>query len=630
MSSSSDHRTREGTTSVGLASSYAGLVAAYAQPAWWIDETGVLALVNAPWVVETGLTLEASRDGGWLAALHPDDVERARSAGPAEVPTEVEVRLRRAVGGERRVLLRHVPVNDRDGTVRGWFVALSDVDEPPDAPARDDAARRVIESLMTTAPPGMAFLDRDGRYIRTSINVHDVHGEGARVGRTVAELFPDVWRQCEPHFSAVVEGGPPVRFAITGPTASGARSTWEVAYFPVHDDDRVVGVVATATDVTAHADEQAEAEALREQIAQQRDLLEAIFANAPVGAAVLDHEARYVRANDALARMNGTPAGSHVGRTVREVAGDAVWEAARAEFEHVLSTGEPRQFEFSAPTPGTGGEAQHWFVSYYPIRSRGVVDGVGAVIVDLTDHRRAEARLVALNERLSEFVSVAAHEIRTPLTSVAGYAGRLRRLLDRRAADSRADASADVALHEAVDVLADEADRLRRTVDLFLDLARIDTVRPPPEVSEVDLVALVDARLREYRRRYPAATIRLRRPAEPVVALANEDGVSQILGNLIDNAVKYGDDDPHVTVSVEGDAARCVVRVADGGPGLAPEVRAHLFERYFRGPGDQQRRRGHGIGLYISREMAREMGGDLEAATPAAGAEFVLSLPASG
>ncbi len=128
-------------------------------------------------------------------------------------------------------------------------------------------------------------------------------------------------------------------------------------------------------------------------------LLETLLATAPVGLGFFDEDLRYVLVNDALAEINGVPAGDHIGRTVFDVLPELGAEVAR-HLRRVLETGEPIvDIEVAGSTPAAPDVARNWLVSYYPVRLDGKTVGVGGVIVEITERKRTEeerARLLTL------------------------------------------------------------------------------------------------------------------------------------------------------------------------------------------------------------------------------------------
>ncbi len=151
---------------------------------------------------------------------------------------------------------------------------------------------------------------------------------------------------------------------------------------------------------------------LRER--EARALLETVLAASPVGIAFVDTQLRYVRINEALAAVNGRTAAQHVGRTVREVLGDAA-TPLETQLRGVLTTGQPKLgVEFAAPPPNGAGGLRHWLANFYPVHTEhGAVAGVGVIVLDVTEKarateqtRRQAAELDAIIEALPDAVLV--------------------------------------------------------------------------------------------------------------------------------------------------------------------------------------------------------------------------------
>ena len=133
-------------------------------------------------------------------------------------------------------------------------------------------------------------------------------------------------------------------------------------------------------------------------------LLEELFDRAPVGVAVLDRELRYLYVNEALAKLNGVSVEAHLGQALEDVLPDLAAQA-RDAFEAVLRSEEAlRDWELTGETAASPGEERHWLENVYPLRAAGDVVGLGAVVIEITDRRRAEDRLRASEERFRALV----------------------------------------------------------------------------------------------------------------------------------------------------------------------------------------------------------------------------------
>jgi len=231
--------------------------------------------------------------------------------------------------------------------------------------------------------------------------------------------------------------------------------------------------------------------------------------------------------------------------------------------------------------------------------------------------KASEARAIASEARTRQFVADAAHELRTPLAGV----------------QAAAEASVTSGLPEAERqrlhlLLIREAQRAGRLVEDLLSLARLDAGQESQR-APVELVELARAEAERARLRSPGVDITV--GGEPITVPANAQHVSQVLGNLLDNARRHATGRIEVLVGRATEGA--VVTVADDGPGIAPADRERIFDRLVRLDAARTRATGEagaGLGLAIARGFARSHGGDLHCVPPppgTTGAVFRLTLP---
>lgn len=158
---------------------------------------------------------------------------------------------------------------------------------------------------------------------------------------------------------------------------------------------QAVRVVGTNWDIT-------ELKTLEHELVRRERQLNAFFVGATAGLVLLDKDMRFVQINEALARMNGAPAGEHIGRTVREI---LPVMAAKVEpiIRGVIATGEPvAEVEVVGDAPAGGGLPRHWLESFFPVKDDdGSVEAVGAIVVEITDRVRAEEALRRSEQRLA-------------------------------------------------------------------------------------------------------------------------------------------------------------------------------------------------------------------------------------
>lgn len=229
---------------------------------------------------------------------------------------------------------------------------------------------------------------------------------------------------------------------------------------------------------------------------------------------------------------------------------------------------------------------------------------------------RAREEAARLKE---EFLSAAAHDLRTPLTVVLGQAELIeRRLL--RDPEARIDAV-------GISRMAREARRLRDLVSELLDAQRLDQGLVVLEMEPADLRAVVGAvRERHLEHGVPLALLE---PDEPVVASVDRPRIEQVIENLLENALKYGADDEPPSVRIWQEDGEARIAVIDHGAGVPEGERERIFERFYRARYAQSiTDTGMGLGLYICRRIVDNHGGRIWAEpTPGGGTTFVVAIP---
>jgi len=205
-----------------------------------------------------------------------------------------------------------------------------------------------------------------------------------------------------------------------------------------------------------------------------------------------------------------------------------------------------------------------------------------------------------LNQLKNEFLSIVSHELKTPITSIKGFAQVLQR---RLSPDSMERVS------RYLEVINHQADRLTGLINDLLDLSRIQTGRFAFEKEPVEYIALIEDVASEMR------LVTLKNPIKVTVperarVLGNADRIRQVLINLIDNAVKHGPHEGVITITVEEHGDEVTTWVCDEGTGLPPGEEERIFRLYYQVRTHAiQQPKGLGLGLFISRQIVDEHGG---------------------
>ncbi|MCA9570436.1 MAG: HAMP domain-containing histidine kinase [Myxococcales bacterium] len=233
---------------------------------------------------------------------------------------------------------------------------------------------------------------------------------------------------------------------------------------------------------------------------------------------------------------------------------------------------------------------------------------------EMEERRSAEERADAANAAKSRFLANMSHELRTPLNAVRGYAELIE--------DAVADGDVEDVPRD-LERIRRASDHLLGLIDQILDLTRIERGELDLTVGRVDVGDVVRAAVA----RVPSERLALDVPAG-LVARADADRLGQIVGHLVDNALKFA---PDGTVTVSGTAGeRVTLTVTDEGPGVPEADRTRIFEPFVMGDASSTRARtGAGLGLALARDLALLMGGDLQLEPDGPGARFTVTLTAA-
>ncbi|MGH0035137.1 MAG: ATP-binding protein [Myxococcota bacterium] len=331
------------------------------------------------------------------------------------------------------------------------------------------------------------------------------------------------------------------------------------------------------------------AEQLREQLTSataEKERLEAVLASMVEGVLVLE-EGRIVLANP-RARELLTAWREVEGRRPLEVIRHTEIDAALAEASH---SREPVVRELTLGDGGARTLLMH-AVSFPPGDEP---TGTVAVFHDVSDIRKLE-------QVRRDFIANASHELRTPLTSIRGFADTLL--------------SSDLSKDEAVpylEVIVRNAERLGNLIEDLLTLSRIESRKVPMNPAPVDVAHVCRTLANDLAPRLSETGLSLEldtETSEP--AWADRQAVEQVVGNLLENAVKYTDRGGHILLAVGAEEGRLRVRVKDDGIGIPEADRSRIFERFYRV--DKARSRalgGTGLGLSIVKHLVQAMGGEI-------------------
>jgi PAS domain S-box-containing protein len=268
--------------------------------------------------------------------------------------------------------------------------------------------------------------------------------------------------------------------------------------------------------------------------------------------------------------------------------------------------------------------------------TEGRLVGFGKVTRDLTERKQAEEeRLRFIREREArgaaewsvhlrdEFLSIAAHELKTPVTSLRLQAQILFRQLGAMGVID------PVQLRRALGLIVNQSQKLADLVNRLFDVSRITNGRLALDRVEADVVPIVAGVVDAKRLLAGSLPIVVETPAQ-LVASIDPLRLEQVVTNLLDNAVRYGAVGRIDVIVARREPDRLEISVRDHGPGIPTERRDHIFDR-FNHANDRRDESGLGLGLYLSQQIVRLHGGEIHAEYPPdGGTRFVVALPIRG
>jgi PAS domain S-box-containing protein len=281
-------------------------------------------------------------------------------------------------------------------------------------------------------------------------------------------------------------------------------------------------------------------------------------------------------------------------------------------FRH-FKTGEARWMAYKVLTlpDAAGRPIGYATVSQDVTERKQLTDNLARLAVDLSEADR----------RKNEFLAMLAHELRNPLAPISNAARVLR--VDGREPE---------ALRSASEMLERQVGQMARLVDDLLDMSRITRGKIELRKDRIELAPIVEqaveAARAQYRNSNHELTVSL--PAEPVYLDADPARLAQIVGNLLNNACKFSDQNSHVGLTVEREGPQVVIRVRDNGIGIAAEHRSRIFEMFAQVDSSLNRSRdGLGIGLTLVKTLAEMHGGSVHVHSDGLGqgSEFTVRLP---
>ena len=530
--------------------------------------------------------------------------------------TELEEPVPTPGGAQRYYLTRKMPLRDAQGGLIGLLGIARDITARRLAEAQRDANRLKLEMGIQAA--GLVIAEIDYRS-----NLNHISAELARL-LELGDGEMTVPRQAifdrihpedrERYLQGIARTIDPagdghlaidVRALLPSGTVRWLHIRLQVSFIEV--DGRMVpdrGICA-AREVTA------EMLAERKMRAAQR-LTQSVIEGAGALVYVKDLNGRYLLSNQAWRAQHGLTPEQAEQATDEQVFGAAAAAALRETDRRVAESGERLLAEEHVVV---NGQQVTYRSSKFPLYDEsGRVYAVCGVSTDITD-------VVEADRRKDEFLATLAHELRNPLAPIRTGLEILRRVggMPPQAERTR-------------EMMERQLMHLVRLVDDLLDVSRIRRDKLSLRLAPVTVAQVVEHALEACQPGVAAAghVLDICLPPEPLPLTGDLTRLAQVVGNLVNNAVKYTPAGGRIVLSAAGEGGEAVIRVQDNGAGIAPEVLPRLFVLFTQGKTDlHQAQVGLGIGLWLVRKLVELHGGRIEADSPGMGqgSTFTVRLP---
>ncbi|WP_437781006.1 PAS domain-containing protein [Sorangium sp. So ce1097] len=587
---------------------------------WRIESNEVV------WSEESYRMLGLPRDAGpltyetFLERVHPDDRGGLRRAVDLALqkaePYRVDYRIMRPDGEERVIHTVADVVRAEDGTPLRMIGTALDVTEQrrvEDALRLSEARLRLIAEHASDVIFRMR-LGPDGgyEYINPAVVEHtgyppEAWYENPRLFLSL--LYPGDVGRYHDFVERMAEAGGRLTFRIVDRSG---RIRWLATHITLERDEggKPLTAIGISRDVTAEKLADEERERLLEQLAAERTWLNTVIEHTPVGIVLLGPTGEQITWNQRTQELARTTSPDELGGAacLRLPDGQPLppseCPAMRALRGEVTTARE------LSLRRADGGILAVLMSAGPIVGDNGKLLGAVLSFEDIT-------RLKELERLKDEWMSVVAHDLKQPVTTIIGYAAQLERRPH----------VADAVKARAGHILA-SASRLGRMVSDLTDISRIESRRLAIERGPVDLPALVQAVVERTEGDTAGHPVDIEIRGEIPVVSADAGRVEQVLSNLLSNAAKYGDPGTPIKVRLEKRGAAVETSIWNRGRTIPPEEMPLLFERFFRGRAKEERVVGLGLGLYIAKGLIEAHGGAIWVECPGDGdTAFYFTLP---
>lgn len=597
------------------------------------DKDGNIIHWNQVW---HGYAREAGDVTGWewknKSLHHPDDLQKTIETWSESVktgkPYEIEYRLRRYDGEYRWHLGRAVPLRNEKGEIVQWFGTNTDIHEHKMAEEKLSSLniliakeKKMYEAIFAASPAGIALV-RGREHILEIGNKEYLKliGKEDIIGKNVLDVLPEV--ESQPfikYLNDVFETGIPfegkeAKLYLENENGTREEKYLDFIYQRIEESGKPYGIFAQVVDTTDKV-------LARKELEKSEKRFRTIAEAAPgiVWSANPDGKADYFshRWYEMTGQIPGQP-----NNFIKIIHPDDIDETLN-RWQHCVNTGEIYENKFRLWIESLG--EHRWFLSRaVPFRNdNGDIIKWYGHHTDIHELRMTQEALQESVRARDEFLSIASHELKTPLTSLKLQSQVMIKSINKNIIPSE----------EKVMLMASQTDkqikRLDRLIDDMLDVSRIRSGKLAIMRETFDLYELVNEITDRMRAHFPDIYFPDYSADKKLLVHWDKMRIEQVIVNLYTNAIRYGKKNP-ITVRVGHENDNVLIRVIDQGIGIEESVQEKIFSRFERAVNANEIS-GLGLGLFISRQIVLAHNGTIRVESePGKGSTFIVDLPIEG
>jgi PAS domain S-box-containing protein len=546
-----------------------------------------------------------------VTPLPPDDCPMAITLKKGIAVVGEEIIIERPDGVRKNIIPYPKPLFDKAGKLSGAINMLMDITERK----QDEEHKARLAAIVESSEDAIISKTLQGIITSWNTGAQQIFGYTAEevIGKSITLLLPPDRLDEEPTILERLKRGERVEhFETTRVTKDGRLLDISLTISPIRNSNGIIiGASKIARDIT-------EKKQILQLVKESELLFRTISNASPVGLWMTDTTAHNTFVNETWIEWTGISLQEQLERGWLDALVEEDREGVPERFVESMQKREKFTTEFRIK--GKNGDVRWCLTEGYPYYDiNGEFAGYAGSVTDITEIRKLE-------QRKDDFIKMASHELKTPITSIKGYVQLLLTIYDEMNEDKLQ--TSKPTIRSSLSTISKQVSKLTRLVSELLDLSRIETGKLELNEGEFDINLLVEESVQDVRQTTSQHALIIKSDFDGKL-YGDKDRISQVLLNLLANAIKYSPGGEPIEVNVSGNKESVSISISDHGIGIDRKEHTKIFERFYRVEGkSEQTYPGFGIGLFIANEIVeRHHGAITLQSEKGKGSVFTITLP---